>query len=100
MSHWLWIGIMVGVLVGTFLPELVRIVLFFIALLLSDLVHGVSHDVSHIHAVLPLWLLGIGGVAFGFWAWHYARKRGLGHLGQAELSARWGNARKISKWGW
>jgi hypothetical protein len=46
------------------------------------------------------WLIGLIGVGFGLWAWHYARKRGLQHLGQSELKTRWNNVRGISRWGW
>jgi hypothetical protein len=48
----------------------------------------------------PSWLIAAGGVFFGLWAWHYARKRGLQHLGAAELNSRWTNVRDVSKWGW
>jgi len=103
MSNMLWLGILLGVLVGTFAPQLVKIAVFLIALLLSDLIHGVSHgvhNVSNLHFAMPLWLIGVAGLGVGLWAWHYARKRGLEQLGEAELKTRWTNVRGISKWGW
>jgi hypothetical protein len=100
MSNALWVGLLVGVPVGAFAPGWAKIVVFLIALLFSDLVGGVSHNIHNIHFVVPLWLIGVGGVAFGLWSWHYARKRGLQHLGQAELRNRWTTVRGTSKWGW
>jgi hypothetical protein len=106
MSNALWVGVLVGVPVGAFAPEWAKIVVFLIALLLSDLAHGASrnlhnvHNVHNVHFMVPLWLIGVAGLAFGLWAWHYARKRGLGHLGQAELRTRWAAVRGSSRWGW
>ncbi len=106
MSNALWVGILVGVPVGTFAPEWARIVIFLIALLLSDLIHGASHNVHNVanlhnvHFAVPPWLIGLVGLAFGLWAWHYARRRGLQHLGQAELRTRWTAVRGTSRWGW
>jgi hypothetical protein len=116
MSNALWFGILVGLAVGLFAPEWLKIVVFLVALLLSDLVQTVVHRVHRAHgvsvhgvhsasvhsyhfAVSPL-SIGVVGLAFGLWAWHYARKRGLQHLGRAELRARWTAARGISRWGW
>ena len=106
MSNALWIGLLIGVPVGTFAPEWVKIPVFVIALVLSDLIHGTSQNVRNVtgvhnvHFAVPPALIGIAGVAFGLWAWHYARRRGLQHLGQTELRNRWTAARASSKWGW
>ena len=100
MSNALWIGVLVGVPVGAFAPEWAKIVLFLIALIFSDLIHGVFHNVHNVHFAVPLWLIGVVGVAFGLWSWHYARRRGLQHLGQAELRTRWTAVRGTSRWGW
>ena len=106
MYNALWVGILIGVPLGTFAPEWLKIIVFVIALVLSDLINGISgnvHNVANLHNVhfaVPPWLIGIIGVAFGLWAWHYARMRGLQHLGQAELRNRWTNVRGISRWGW
>lgn len=120
MSHALWVGLLIGIPVGTFAPEWAKIGGFVIALLLSDLVQKVVHSVTahsasvhRIHSVglhsasvqsahfaLPPWFIGALGLAFGIWSWHFARKRGLQHLGRAELRTRWTAARGISKWGW
>jgi hypothetical protein len=103
MSNALWVGILVGVPVGAFAPGWVKPIVFVIALILSDLVHTTSHNVHNVHNVhfaIPPWLIGIVGIGFGLWAWHYARRRGLQHLGKAELLNRWANVRGISKWGW
>ena len=106
MSNALWVGILVGVPIGAFAPQWVKIPVFLIALLLSGLIHGASHNVHNatnlhnVHFAVPPWLIGLAGVAFGLWAWHYARKRGLQHLGQAELRTRWAAVRGSSRWGW
>jgi hypothetical protein len=109
MFNALWFGILVGVVLGNFAPEWVKIVAFVIALVLSDLKYEVSrnvhkvtnfHSVHNVHFTVPPELIGLVGVGFGLWAWHYARKRGLQHLGEAELRTRWSNARASSKWGW
>jgi len=100
VSNSLWFGILIGILVGTFAPGGVKIVVFIIMILLSDVVHGTSHDFHNIHFVVPPWLIGLAGLIFGLWAFHFARRRGLQHLGQAELQNRWTSARGISKWGW
>ncbi len=106
MSNALWLGILVGVPLGAFAPEWVKIVVFVIALLLSDLLHEATHNVHNVanlhnaHFAVPPWLIGVIGLGFGLWAWHYARKRGLQNLGKAELNTRWNNVRGISRWGW
>lgn len=100
MSHALWVGILIGVPVGAFAPQWIKIAVFLIVLLLSEVVHGVSHGVSSIHFVWPPWLIGVIGVAIGLLALHFARRRGLEHLGQAELRNRWNTVRGISRWGW
>jgi hypothetical protein len=103
MSHTLWVGVLIGVPVGTFAPQWIKIVVFVIALLLSEVERGASHGVGnlgHVHFVWPPWLVGVIGVVIGLLALHYARRRGLAHLGQSELRSRWTNVRGISKWGW
>lgn len=106
MSTELWVGILVGVLVGAFAPGWAKLLLFLGALLFSDLalnaVHGAHnvHSVYNIHSRVPPWFIGVAGVAFALWALHYARKRGLQHLGEAELRTRWTAVRGISRWGW
>jgi hypothetical protein len=109
MSNALWLGIVVGVLVGTFAPEWVRILVFVIAGLLSDLAYQASkgihnihniRSIHNVHSALPSWLIVIAAVVFALWAWHYARRRGLQHLGRAELNTRWTAVRGISRWGW
>jgi hypothetical protein len=109
MSNALWFGILVGVLVGTFAPEWARIVVFLIALVLSDLAYQASkgihnirnvHNVHNVHFVVSPELIGVVGIVVGLWAWHYARRRGLQHLGRAELNTRWTAVRGISRWGW
>jgi hypothetical protein len=103
MSHALWVGVLIGVPVGAFAPQWVKIVVFLIVLLLSEVVRGASHGVgnlSHVHFVWPPWLIGVIGVVIGLSAFHYARRRGLAHLGQAELRSRWTTVRGISRWGW
>lgn len=106
ISNALWIGMLVGVLVGNFAPGWVKIGAFLVAVVGSDLVQKASHRVhgapnlNSVHFALPPWLIGAAGVAFGLWAFHFARKRGLQHLGQAELRNRWTNVRRVSKWGW
>jgi hypothetical protein len=102
MSTTLWLGIWIGVLIGTFGTGLIRLGAFVIALLLWE-VHSVTHavgDVGHLRFTMPPVLIGIIGVVVGLLMFHFARKRGLAHLGAAELSTRWTNVRKISKWGW
>jgi len=106
MSNALWLGVLAGVVLGSFAPEWVRIVVFIIALLLSDLTHEASRNVYNVtnfhnyHFEVPPLLIGLAGLAFGLWAWHYARRRGLQHLGEYELRTRWTNVRGSSKWGW
>lgn len=87
----------------------VKFGVFLVALLTSGLVtkashsvhsaHGI-HNVVDVHPSMSPWLIGVAGLAFGLYSWHFARKRGLQHLSEAELSARWRNVRGISKWGW
>lgn len=100
MSNALWIGVLIGVLVGAFASEWVKIGAFVVALVFSDLVQKASHGVHGVHTAIPPWMIGVGGVIFGLMSWHFGRKRGLQHLGQAELRTRWRNVRRISKWGW
>jgi hypothetical protein len=104
MPNAFWIGILIGVPVGAFAPGWLKPIVFVIALLLSDLVYtssrNIQHNIQHTHFAVPLWLIGLIGVGFGLWAWHYARKRGLQQLGKAELNTRWNNVRGISRWGW
>jgi len=109
MSNALWVGLLIRILAGAFAPVWVKFGVFLVALLASGLVmkasrsvhsaHGV-YNVIGVHPVMPPWLIGVFGLAFGLWSWHYARKRGLQHLSQHELRTRWRNARRISKWGW
>lgn len=103
MSHELWVGVLIGIPVGAFAPQWIKFAAFAIMLLLSEVVRGASHGVHNlgqVHFVWPPWLVGVIGMAIGLWAWHYARRRGLEHLGQAELRGRWNTVRGISKWGW
>jgi len=101
MSNALWLGILIGVPVGAFAPGWLKPIVWVVALVLSDLVHTQNvQNVQGLHFAIPPWLIGLLGVLFGLWSWHYARKRGLQHLGQAELRTRWAAARGISKWGW
>jgi hypothetical protein len=96
----LWIGVLAGMIVCAG-PEWLKILTFVVAVLFSGLlVHLPVHGHGHPHATANPWVLAIGGVGFGVWSWHYARKRGLQHLGAAELNTRWTNVRKMSKWGW
>jgi len=100
MSNAFWVGVLLGVPFGAFAPGWTKPVVFLIALVLADLVHGASHNIHNLHFVVPPWLIGLAGVLFGLWAWHYARKRGLQQLGRAELNNRWNLTRGISRWGW
>jgi hypothetical protein len=108
MSNALWLGILVGLAIGVFAPEWAKIVVFLFALLFSDLVQTVLHRVHSAHGTsvrsahfaVPPELIGAAGLVLGLWAWHYARKRGLQHLGRAELRSRWTAVRGISRWGW
>ena len=109
MLNTLCICLLVGILVGAFAPEWAKIGVFLVALVGSDLVQKASHSVHSAHGVhnvngldsaMSPWLIGVAGLAFGLWSWHFARKRGLDHLGKAELRTRWANVRRISKWGW
>jgi hypothetical protein len=96
----LWIGVLAGMIVCVG-PEWLKILTFVVAVLFSGLlVHLPVHGHGHLHATANPWVLAIGGVGFGVWSWHYARKRGLQHLGAAELNTRWTNVRRMSKWGW
>jgi len=102
MSTWLWAGIMLGIIVGSWFPSWLRPVIFVLALVLWD-VHRVTNVVggaSHLHYTMSPVVIGVIGVIVALFALHLGRKRGLGHLGQAELGTRWTNVRKISKWGW
>jgi hypothetical protein len=103
MFNPLLIGILIGVPVGAFAPEWLKILTFVIALLFSGLLveaQGASRNIHDVHFSAHSWLIGIVGIAFGLWALHYARRRGLQQLGKAELGARWRTVRGISKWGW
>jgi hypothetical protein len=77
----------------------VKFWVFLVALVGSDLVQKASHSV-HVHSAMFPWLIGVAGLAFGLWSWHFARKRGLQHLGEHELRTRWKHVRGISTWGW
>ena len=107
-----WIGVLAGMLVCAG-PGWLKALTFVTAIVFSGLLvrlttghglhlpgHGQEHGHVHLHATANPWLIAILAVLFGVWSWHYARKRGLAHLGAAELNTRWTNARKISKWGW
>ena len=102
MSTTLWLGIWIGVLIGSFAGGGIRLAVFLISLLLWE-VHTVTHaigGIGHVHFTVPPVVIGIAGVAVGLLMFHFARLRGLAHLGQYELNTRWTNVRRISKWGW
>jgi hypothetical protein len=61
--------------------------------------HLAVQPATHFHFSVVPWLA-VAAVVFGIWSWHAARRRGLQHLGAAELRARWTNFRSVSKWGW
>jgi hypothetical protein len=96
----LWVGVLAGMVVCAG-PGWLKAITFITAVVFSGLLMRLpAHGHGHFHMTASPWLLAIGGVGFGVWSWHYARKRGLEHLGAYELRTRWTNARKISKWGW
>ena len=113
MSTSLWIGLLLGILVSSFAPGLIKWGIFVVALVVSGLAAKAMHighsargaigthgvPVINVNGVV-LWLIAIAGVGFGVYQIHAARRRGLVHLGVAELNTRWANVRKISKWGW
>jgi hypothetical protein len=93
-----WIGVLAGILVGEFAPEWMKIITFIASLLLSGLLIR-FHPSGHAHLMASPGVIAIAGVIFGIWSWHYARKRGLQHLGKSELATRWERVREESKWG-
>jgi hypothetical protein len=102
----LWIGVLIGVPVGAFAPGWVKPIVFAAAVVLSDLARTTSrnvrnvHNINNVHFIWPPWLIGLIGLILALWSWHYARMRGLQHLGRAELRARWNTIRGVSRWGW
>lgn len=98
-----WFGVLAGMAVIVIMPLWVKIAAFITAVVFSGLVmrlRTLPHHHLQFHPTVPGWLWAVGGVGFGLWAWHYARKRGLQHLGEQELRNRWTIVRGISKWGW
>jgi hypothetical protein len=96
-----WTGVLVAMVVSAFVPGWVKGIIFVVAVFLSGvLVRLHAHTPHHLTFVVPEWLIALAGVSFGVFAWHYARLRGLQQLGSAELRTRWGNVRRVSKWGW
>lgn len=98
MLNMFWVGVLAGMAVSAFAPDWVKAITAVAAAVFSRLLVRVSPH--HLQFVAPPWLIALSGVAFGVWSWHYARKRGLQHLGKAELNTRWKAVRGISKWGW
>ena len=98
MINTLWVAVLVGVLIGAFAPEWIKFSAAVVAVVLSGLLVRVT--AHHARFVVSPWLIAVSGVVFGLWSWHYARRRGLQHLGEFELRNRWTNARTISSWGW
>jgi hypothetical protein len=95
-----WTGVLAGMVVSAFAPGWVKGITTVVAVVFSGLVMRVSaHAPHHVHFAIPAWAFAWGGVAFGLWSWHYARKRGLDHLGVAEAKTRWERVRETSKWG-
>ena len=115
MLNMFWVGVLAGVLIGDFAFEWLKIITAIAAFLLSGILvraeheravhvrphgHGHAQQTTHLHVVLSPWLIAIAAVLFAGFSWHYARKRGLQHLAQAELNTRWTNVKKVSSWGW
>jgi hypothetical protein len=100
----LWVGVLVGVFVGAFAYEWVKLATVIVAFIFSGLFMRLERlrgqRFSHLHFMLPPSAIAIVAVLIALFSWHYARKRGLQHLGQHELRTRWNNVRGISKWGW
>jgi hypothetical protein len=95
--HMFWYGVLAGTIVGAFAPGGLKALAIGAALVLSGLLeHLFSH--GHLHLPVPSWLIAVLGVAFGLWAWHRGRLRGLQHLGTHELRTRWANVRGVSRW--
>jgi len=98
--HVFWLGVLAGMAVAVVAPGWLKAITAGVAVLLSGLLVNLpTHGHDHFHAKVSPWLIAVGGVGFGLWAWHYARKRGLLHLGQSELNTRWERVREESKWG-
>jgi hypothetical protein len=96
-----WAGILAGMIVSAFAPGWVKGLITVVAALLSRLVMRVNPRPPHqLQFVVHPYLIALAGVVFGVWSWHYARKRGLQHLGATELQSRWTAVKGISKWGW
>lgn len=98
-----WLGILAGMVVAAFAPGWMKAIVFIAAVVFSGLLVRIPahpQGIAHLHLTVPPLVIVIGSLAFGAFAWHYARLRGLQHLGSAELRTRWANVRNISKWGW
>lgn len=103
--HILWLGVLGAMVVSAIAPGWIKAIVFVAALMFSGLLVRLPvHPHGHLHLtfaprVYPT-LIALAAVGFGIWSWHSARKRGLKHLGDAELRDRWSRVRGISKWGW
>jgi hypothetical protein len=93
-----WTGVLAGMVVSAFAPGWVKGIVTVAAVLLSGLLAR-FHPRGHVHLTVSPLLIGAAGVVFGLWSWHYARKRGLQHLGESEARTRWERVREESKWG-
>jgi Na+-translocating ferredoxin:NAD+ oxidoreductase RnfD subunit len=93
-----WTGVLAGVVVSAIAPGWVKGITAVAAVVLSGLLSRL-HQGGHFHLTMSPALIGVAGVAFGLWSWHYARKRGLRHLADSELRTRWERVRDESKWG-
>jgi len=93
-----WTGMLAGLVLSAIAPGWVKGITTIAAVVLSGLLSR-FHQGGHVHLSVSPALLGVGGVIFGLWSWHYARKRGLQHLADSELKTRWERVREESKWG-
>ena len=93
-----WVGVLAGMVVSAIAPGWVKAIVTVVAVMFSGLLMR-FHQRGHVHLTVSPYLIGIAGVVFGLWAWHYARLRGLKHLGESEMRTRWDRVRDESRWG-
>jgi hypothetical protein len=98
----MWLGLFIGVVIGAVGWWWLKLGVGLISgIVVAAKYHLFSTNKTsgvRIHASGEFWLTVIVAVLALVIGMSYGRLRGLRHLGQAELNARWANVKRVSRW--